>query len=157
VCPKRFKLVKITLFLDLLDKLWAIANILQTHLHPGITMNKQNGMTMTGFLLVAIVVGFLALTVIKITPAYMEFRSVKQAMDAAVSQASGANDATVADIKESLGKRLSMNYVSSIASKDIKVVPAGKGFKASVEYQAEKPYVANVFLVVKFKYETETK
>lgn len=120
-------------------------------------MKKQHGMTMTGFLMVAIVAGFAALTLMKLVPTYIEYRSIKQAMDAAVSQSSGAKEATIGDIKESLGKRLSMNYVSSVKASDIKVVAAGQGFKATVDYQAEKPYVANVFLVVKFHYETETK
>lgn len=120
-------------------------------------MRKQKGMTMISFLLVAVVAGFLGLTVIKIAPTYMEYRSIKQAMDAAVSQAGGSNDATIKEVRESLGKRLSMNYVSSVKTSDIKLAKSERGFTASVDYQAERPYFANVFLVVKFQYETETK
>lgn len=112
---------------------------------------------MTGFLFVAIIVGFIALTAVKLAPTYMEYRSIKQAMDAAVSQTGGAKEGSAKDIRESISKRLSMNYVTSVKSSDIQVSKSERGYRASVDYQAEKPYVGNVFLVVKFKYETETK
>lgn len=119
--------------------------------------HKQRGITLTGFLVGAIIFGFIALTGAKVVPAYMEFRSVKAAMDAAVSASSGAREASVADIRESLTKRLSINYVESIKAKDIKITKSNGGYRVAVDYQAEKPYVGNIYLLIKFQYETETR
>ena len=120
-------------------------------------MKKQQGMSIVGFLMVACIVAFLGLTAIKLVPAYIEFKSVKQAMDAAVSQSSGARDASASEIRESLSKRLSMNYVTSVKPSDIKITPqSGGGFKLNVDYQAEKPLMGNVFFLLKFKHEAST-
>lgn len=120
-------------------------------------MKNQQGMSVVGFLMVASLVGFLALTAVKLVPVYIEFNSVKQAMDAAVSQSSGARDASASEIRESLSKRLSMNYVSSVKPSDIKITPqSGGGFKLSVDYEAEKPLMGNVHFLVKFNHEAST-
>ena len=63
-------------------------------------MKKQSGVSLTGFLMLACLIGFVAITVMKLTPAYIEFKSIKQAMDAAA----GSNDDSVSKVREELKK-----------------------------------------------------
>lgn len=119
-------------------------------------MKKQQGVSIVGFLLTASIVGFIALTAIKLVPVYLEYKSVKQAMDAAVSPEEGPGGSSVAEIRSSLTKRLSMNYVTSVKSSDIKITPERGGYRLSVDYQAEKPLLGNVYFLIKFNHEVST-
>lgn len=119
-------------------------------------MKKQQGMSIVGFLLTASIVGFLVLTGIKLVPVYIEYKSVKQAMDGAISAEDGSKNKSAAEIRSSLAKRMSMNYVTSVKASDVKITPEDGGYTLEVDYQAEKPLLGNVFLVVKFNHEVST-
>ena len=115
-------------------------------------MKKQNGMSMIGFLIVAILAAFAIITAMKVIPAYIEYHGVKQAMEATVDDDSGHE--SIYDLHTKLSKRLDMNYVTSVKASDIKIVPLGSHFSLAVDYTSEQPVVGNIFILLKFHYET---
>lgn len=115
-------------------------------------MKQQNGMSFISFLMVAIMVGFILLTGMKLAPVYLEFRSIKQAMDATAQQSS---DQSISQVRESLRKRLDINYVSGVKPNNFEVKRQDNSYKISTDYQVEKKFIGNISLLVKFKYETK--
>jgi Tfp pilus assembly protein PilE len=112
----------------------------------------QRGFTLGGFimlLILALIVGILAL---KIVPMYMEFNSVKSAMEAVKAEKYDSSKA----VRESLMKRLSMNYVESVESDDITISTNDGSYDVSVDYYVDKPLAYNLSMSAHFEYEVTT-
>jgi len=79
----------------------------------GIKMLKQRGVSMFGFLLVAIVVIMFAVLAMKLVPAYIEFFSVKKILNA-MGQDNEVKSMTNAEIRNSFAKRADVGYVTVV-------------------------------------------
>ena len=115
-------------------------------------MKREKGMSFIGFLMVAIVVGFILLTGLKLAPLYLEFRSIKQSMDATAQQ---SDKSSVSEVRENLRKRLDINYVSGVKPSNFEIKKIDDSYKISTKYEVEKDFIGNVSLLVRFEYETK--
>ena len=115
-------------------------------------MKQQKGMSFISFLMVAIVVGFILLTGLKLAPLYLEFRSIKQAMDATVQQ---SDNSSISEVRGNLKKRLDINYVSGVKPSNFEIKKVDNSYKITTEYEVEKDFIGNVSLLVRFNYETK--
>ncbi len=113
------------------------------------TRNGQNGMTMIGWLVVLALIGFIALIVLRLAPAYMEYYSVVQAMEQAHSQATP--ESTPAAIRQGIGRRFTINNITSVKPTDIKVTRVDGKFKLDLYYEYRTPMMGNVDAVVVFQ------
>ncbi len=86
------------------------------------TSTRQRGLTMIGFLFVAVVVVVTALVCFRVFPAYMEYFSVQKALEGALAD---SKDLTKADIKKLVGKRIDADYIDSVNAGDIDVSKSG--------------------------------
>lgn len=110
------------------------------------------GFSLGGFILLlalAIVVGFLA---IKIVPMYTEFNSVKTSMNAVAGEKFDSSKA----VRESLQKRMSINFVESVTRDDITVQPQDGAYLVTVDYYVDKPLFYNLSVSAHFEYEVKT-
>jgi Tfp pilus assembly protein PilE len=105
--------------------------------------SKQKGMTFIGLVLVIAAVVFLAVLVMKITPAYLEFMSVKKAIKNVVNSADLTSKKAVAD---AFDKSASVDNVKVVNGKDLLV----NGGVVSVEYQVTIPIMANASVLLDF-------
>lgn len=112
----------------------------------------SRGFSMGGFVLLLVVVLLVSLLAMKIVPMYMEFNSVKSAMQAISSE---KFDSTKA-VRDALVKRMSVNYVESVGRDDIIVTPSDGSYVVSVDYYVDKPLVANLSISGHFEYEVTT-
>lgn len=113
-------------------------------------MHKQRGVSMFGFLLIAIVVIMFAMLAMKLIPAYVEFFSVKKILNA-MGQDSEIKSMSNAEIRNSFAKRADVGYVTVVKPADLDIDRAGGNVVISTEYEYRTPLVANISLIVDFK------
>jgi Tfp pilus assembly protein PilE len=105
--------------------------------------SKQQGMTFIGLVLVIAAVVFLAVLGMKITPAYLEFMSVKKAIKNVVNTADMTNKK---EIINAFNNSASIDNVRVVSGKDLVL----NGGEISVEYQVTIPIVANASVLLDF-------
>lgn len=118
-------------------------------------MHKQRGVSMFGFMLVAIVVIMFAMLAMKLVPAYIEFFSVKKILNA-MGQDGEVKSMSNADIRTSFTKRADVGYVTVVKPADLNIERSGGNLVISTEYEYRTPLVANISLIVDFKASSNT-
>jgi hypothetical protein len=61
-----------------------------------------------------------------------------------------ATDTSVQMIRKSLERHWDVEDIESIGWKEIEIRRVGEGYEVQAAYAAERPFVANVYLVAKF-------
>ena len=113
-------------------------------------MHKQRGVSMLGFMFVAIAVIIVAMLAMKLVPAYIEFFSVKKILNA-MGQDSETKSMSNNDIRNSFSKRADVGYVTVVKPEDLSIDRSGGKMVISTEYEYRTPLVVNISLVVDFK------
>ena len=113
-------------------------------------MHKQRGVSMLGFMFVAVAVIIIAMLAMKLVPAYIEFFSVKKILNA-MGQDSETKAMSNNEIRSSFAKRADVGYVTVVKPEDLDIDRAGGNMVISTEYEYRTPLVANISLVVDFK------
>ena len=116
--------------------------------------SRQRGLTMFGFLFVAVVFIVAAMLAMKLVPAYMQFFTVKKILNA-MSQDTGINAKSNAEIRNDFSRRANVDYVSVIKGEDLVINRKGGAAVISVDYEFRTPLVANISLVVDFSASTD--
>lgn len=111
--------------------------------------HSQRGLTMFGFLFVAMVLVMVAMLAMKLVPAYIEFFSVKKIL-ASMGQESDLRSMSNADIRSSFVKRANVGYVTMVKPEDLSIERHGGVPVISVEYTFRTKLVGNVSLIVDF-------
>ncbi|MBS0457090.1 MAG: DUF4845 domain-containing protein [Proteobacteria bacterium] len=117
----------------------------------------QRGITLMGFVIMLIVVGFFAYMVMRIVPMYSEYSSISKALDA-VAKDPSANNADEVKIRDMISRHFETSYVNSVDPL-VKTYPGGvviqhtpNGLALSVNYDARVPFIYNIFLVGHFEH-----
>ena len=111
--------------------------------------SRQRGLTMFGFLFVAIVLVAMALLAMKLVPAYIEYFSVKQIL-ATMGQDAEIRSKSNAEIRTDFSKRASTGYVTVVKPQDLSIDRSGGVPVISADYTFRTTLVGNVSLVVDF-------
>lgn len=118
-------------------------------------MHKQRGVSLFGFMLIAIVVIILAMLTLKLVPAYLEFFSVKKILNA-MGQDSETKSMSNAEIRNSFAKRAGVGYVTVVKPENLDIDRSSGNVVISTEYEYRTPLVANISLIVDFKASSNT-
>jgi hypothetical protein len=118
-------------------------------------MYKQRGMTFIGLVLIIAGVIFVATIGIKLYPAYMEFFTVKKAVNR-IATDSSFSDMTPKEIMESFNKSASIDNITAISGRDL-IIEKGEGKPVvSAEYQVVVPIIGNVSALLDFFTSTDS-
>jgi hypothetical protein len=112
-------------------------------------MKKQKGMGFLGTLLVVIAGIMLALTGLRVAPAYIEYFAVKNILRAMASTAE-VQGGNAKEIRSAFDKRASMDNISSIKSEDLDISKIGSDTIVSANYTVKTPLAGNASLVIDF-------
>jgi hypothetical protein len=113
-------------------------------MHP-----RQRGVSMIGFLFLAVIAIFIAMLAMKLVPAYIEYFSVKKIL-AAMSQEGDTKTMSNADLRTSFAKRANVGYVTVVKPEDLSIDRSGGNVVISVDYEYRTTLIGNVSLVVDF-------
>ena len=112
--------------------------------------SRQSGMTAIGVVLLLAVIGVFALTLMRLTPLYLEYQSISTIMNGLTKE---LKTATPTQLRSMIEKRMDVNNVTVVTPKDFKFSKKDGVMTVSIAYQAEAPFVSNVFFLVKFQKE----
>jgi len=115
---------------------------------------RQKGMTMIGWMFSLALVGFIALFGLRLTPLYIDYFSLRDMIDD-LSQEASSSGMTQGQIWRALEKRLDMNYIDYITQENLKLKRHGKKTDIALKYEAKRPFIGNIHLVVDFSHEAK--
>src|SRR4051812_36705888 len=93
---------------------------------------RQRGLTILGFLFVAAVVVIAALVAFRVLPAYVEYMSVKKALETSLDDSPTGNPQ---EVRRSFERKLSAGYIESVRPSDVQVAREGNAIVASISWQ----------------------
>ena len=110
-------------------------------------IGAESGVSLSGLIVVLIVLGALALVVIKVTPAFFEYRAVKNSIVKAKAEAGSGN---VREIQKAFDRNAGINDVTAIAGRDLVITRDGGATEISFAYEKRIPLAGNVSLLFDF-------
>lgn len=113
-------------------------------------MNRQYGLSMTGFLMFAVVMILLAIGAMKIIPVYIQDKTIKTQFEE-VARDPEMKDATVQTVRMAYAKRAMVADITNIKAEDVAISKDGGVLTLSAEYTVKVPLASNVSLLFEFK------
>ncbi len=114
-----------------------------------IMAGKQHGFSFSGFLMVVVLIVFGAIGVMKLIPAYLQDAKIKSIFNTIVHDPDMQN-ASVKAIRDSFGKRASVDAVTAINETDIEISKDQGGISLSASYLVRIPLAGNASLILEF-------
>ena len=108
--------------------------------------HKQDGMTLTSFVVVLAVVGFAAYLGMKLFPMYQEYYAVRSAAKSIAGEP-GVGDMDPYKIQSMLFKHLDINYSDNVKPENVKITRIDNGWNMKVNYEVRGPLVGNLDVV----------
>ncbi len=112
-------------------------------------MRNEKGVTLIGFLIMAVFVGLFALAAIKLIPVYLEYGKVQSTLSKVKTELDGKNP-TVTDINKSIERRFDIEDVRRISWKEVKIAREPRSYKVQATYEARVYYIGNLYLLADF-------
>jgi hypothetical protein len=110
---------------------------------------RQRGLSMIGFLFVAVVVVTCVMIGFRVLPSYIEYYSVQKALEQSLVDVRDLNSA--AEVRKAFQKRADAGYIDSVSGRDVEVVKLKNEVTASASWTRKLPMVANVSLLLEFE------
>jgi hypothetical protein len=118
-----------------------------------VTRHSQAGITVLGFLILALLVGVIAFAVIKVTPFYIKNMRMDTILEDVQKELSGGN-ATPQTIRNDLARRFSVeDFRLNIDA--MKITQTKNGYTLRVQYDDRASYIANMYLLVAYDKQVE--
>jgi len=111
--------------------------------------HRQRGATFLGMVTILLILGAGVYAGIRLVPVYLEFTKVARALEQ-VRDEHSAVDTNPQLIRNSLERRWDVEDIKGIGWKEIEIKRSNDGYDVKAVYNVERPFVANVFLLVKF-------
>jgi hypothetical protein len=109
---------------------------------------RQDGVTLLGLLMWAIIVGFAALIVMKVLPTIVEYSTISKA----VNKIAAEGLTTVPEIRAAFDRQKEIDYnVTAVSGKDLEVTKENDKVVIRFAYNKEVEIVAPVFLLIKYQ------
>jgi hypothetical protein len=112
-----------------------------------VATHRQRGLSMIGFLFVAIVVVVVAIVGFRMVPSYVEYFTIQSAVEKSLRD---APDPTPQVVRRSFEKYIAADYIDSVTHNDLVVSKEGNVITASVSWQKQLHMVGNVSLLLDF-------
>ena len=112
------------------------------------TAQRQRGVTLFGLMAWAIVVGFVALIVMKVLPTLNEYFTIQSA----INKIAATNPTTVGEIRSQFDKQKEIEYsIASISGRDLDITKENDRIVIRFAYAKELELIAPVYLLIKYE------
>ena len=117
-------------------------------LRPSHLRQPQRGVTLFGLLFWAVIIGFLALVVLRVLPTVNEFYTILRA----INKVANEGGTSVPGIRAAFDKQKDIEYsISSISGKDLSITKDNDKVVVSFAYDKEIELMSPVFLLIKYE------
>jgi hypothetical protein len=114
-----------------------------------ITRQRQSGMSIPGMLAILIMVGFFAMCIIRMTPPYFEYLSVKRIISS-ISSEFVVEKTSIRDIRRKIDNQFNTNQVYLLQPREVEVYrKKGKTYIDS-NYEVRLPIMGPIDAILKF-------
>ena len=110
-------------------------------------MRKQQGLTITGLLIVSAVLVFVAIIGFKLAPSYSEYFTIKRVVNDIAQENRGGS---VKEVMSAFDRRAQIDDIRALRGRDLDVSKTGEGFEIRAEYSVLVPLFANVSAQIDF-------
>lgn len=120
-------------------------------------IKKQKGITMWGIAMIALIVAFFALLVVKLVPTYLMDMKISNALQGVAKQSQQSN-MTNAAIRTALRKRLEIDMISYQdfdVKQDVSFIKKGRSRIIEIDYEVVTPMFVNISVLVQFDHQAE--
>lgn len=113
-------------------------------------MTKHQGMTFSGFIMMAFAFVVVAIFTLKLVPVYMESGKIQNTLDS-MARDPNLQNATNEEIRLAFIKRATtMNDVTAVGSEDVIIYRDGGKLELSLKYSVKVALAGNVSLLIEF-------
>lgn len=116
--------------------------------------SQMRGLSMVGWLVLIVIAIVLGTAAIRIIPAYMEYGTINTAINNTL-QDNRLSLQSDNEIRQSLDRRLSVNNVSAVSSRDVSISRESGMLHLGLSYEVREPLFGNVDLVISFQKDYE--
>lgn len=109
-------------------------------------LKRQRGISLTGLIVILILVALIAMLGMKVVPTIIEYRAISKAVVAARDAGS-----TVREIQMAFDKRAEVGYIDTIKGADLEITKLDNEFIVSFSYQKKIPLVGPASLVIDYE------
>jgi hypothetical protein len=117
-------------------------------------MHRQTGFTFWSFVFTVGPIVIVALLVMLLFPAYLEYFTIKKAISRIGNEPS-LSTMSDGDIRAMMSKTMEVDQIHSIKSSDLVISRSASGTTISVDYEVVVPLVANVSALMVFSASTD--
>jgi hypothetical protein len=110
---------------------------------------RQQGMGYIGYIMLAVIIGFLVKIFSTCSPPYIDFHSLDAAIQGSINEAKGSNP-SITDLQKSISTHLQVEGVTLQSKDDLVISKDGNTITAVLKYDVQRPFIANVDLVFHF-------
>jgi hypothetical protein len=114
-----------------------------------LSLKRQQGLTLISLVFILGLIGFFVMLTLKIVPIYLDHGKVKSALEA-LKATPELQTKSEYEIRDSLSKRFSINYVYDVKPENIKVIKHGSYVKVDIEYETVVKLVSNLSALAEF-------
>ena len=114
-----------------------------------IARRDQSGMSMLGMLCILLMVGFFAMCIIRMVPAYLEYLSVKDIV-ARIAMDPDTRDESTSDIRRKIANIFNTNQIYLLDPKDVEVFSKGGNTYIDANYEVRLPVMWKIDSILSF-------
>jgi len=108
--------------------------------------NRQRGVSLIGFLIIAALLGVVALSAAKVIPSYNEYRAILKAVKKAKNE-----NPEPSGIRRAFDLIAAIDYIDSITGRDLVITKEDSGLVVSFAYPKKIPMFNHVFLLIEYQ------
>jgi hypothetical protein len=112
--------------------------------------DRQHGLTILGFLLVAAVVVIFAMVGFRVIPSYIEYQSVRKALDDTM-RGGTADPNNPAAFRAELARRLQTSYVEDVKASEVILQRSGTQVTAELAWERRLHMFGNMYILLEFE------
>ena len=113
-------------------------------------MKKQKGVTITGMLMVSVILVVVLLIGFKVVPFYLEYNTIKKNFKA-MAEDPALQKASIGEMRRAWDARTSVDNVKSLAAQDIDYARDATGWNITADYSVKVPLFQNVHVCLDFR------
>jgi hypothetical protein len=114
-----------------------------------IDLRRQSGMSVPGMLIIASMVGFFVMNIIRMAPPYFEYLSVKEIVQK-VALESDPETRTIGEIRRRITALFNTNQIYKLHPKDVEVYRKDGKTVIDATYEVRLPVMGRIDSVMKF-------
>ena len=113
-------------------------------------MKQQKGVTITGMLMVSVILVVVLLIGFKVVPFYLEYNTIKKNFKA-MAEDPALQKVSVGEMRRAWDARTSVDNVKSLTAQEIDYSRDASGWNISADYSVKVPLFQNVNLCMDFR------